>query len=366
MKHICVDARLISNSGIGTYLRNLLTQFKRAPFRFQLIARPQDVQKFPLFNDFDLLMSTAPIFSVVEQFNLPRLIPKCDLFWSPHFNIPIFPLRAKRRVVTVHDVYPLAFFSQLTFLEKTFARCLFLRLSQVSDFVITDSEFSKSELLKYTSLPLTKISSIHLGVDQKHFFSNKEGVQARIQLPEKFILFVGNLKRHKNLKGLVKAFYILQNKGIHDLHLVIVGKKTNMRSVEDPKSLLENYSSLQEKVHFFENMEDRDLPVLYQKASLCVIPSFYEGFGLPPIEAMSSGCPVVVSNAASLGEVCGEACEYVNPHDPEDIARGIEKVLHEEAYKNRLIALGLERASGLTWEKTAAKHLEIFEQVCSS
>ncbi len=366
MKEICIDARLILNSGIGTYLRNLLIRLKSAPFRITLILPKHAVAKLEWLSSFELIFSDLAIYSLQEQAALPFLVPRCDLFWSPHLNMPLFPIRAKRRLVTIHDVFPLAFFSLFGPVGKAYAKLLFLR-AKIADQIITVSQFSKEELLKYTSLSSSKIASIHSGVDRTHFTAQVdtmkiEEFKKKRALPEKFILFVGNLKIHKNLRGLVDAYRHLVMRGYADHALVVVGSRVNMRNVEEPLALIGNDAFFSRAVRFLDNIEDEELPLLYQSAKLTVLPSFYEGFGLTPLEAMSCGCPVVVSRVASLPEVCGDAVEYVNPYDAFDIARGIEQVLKENPQRETLIKRGLERCDKFSWDKTAQQHLKVIEE----
>ncbi|MBI2743048.1 MAG: glycosyltransferase family 4 protein [Chlamydiales bacterium] len=353
---------MILSSGIGTYLRNLLFELRESPFRIELIVSPQAVEKVSWLSAFELRPCTAPIYSISEQIELPKIIPSCDLFWTPHLNIPLLPVRAKRRVATVHDAYHLAFFSRLRLQEKCYTKLIFSRLKRYANRIITDSEFSKSELEKYAGLSQEKIDVVPCGVDMGFFSAasaETEREEALSSLPKKFILFVGNLKPHKNVQGLIKAFEHLQKRGFSDHALVIVGKKAGLRTAEHAF-----FSNPQ--VLFLENIEDKELPLVYRRAALTVLPSFYEGFGLPPLEAMGCGCPVVVSRAASLPEVCGPAAEYVDPYDPLDIARGVEKVLRDPALQSDLKQKGFERASQFSWKRAAERHLQIFEEVINA
>ncbi len=364
MKEVCVDARMLSSSGIGTYLRNLLVQLKDAPFRFKLIVRSDALQKheWPIdcLGEFDLIFCDAQIYSIQEQLQLPRLIPTCDLFWSPHFNIPFLPIRARKRVVTVHDAYHLAFFNRLRFFEKCYARAIFARLKNYADSFITVSQFSKTELCTYAKFSSEKIFPISNGIDHVRFAAKDpekiKALKQRYCLPEKFLLFVGNLKPHKNVQGLIRAFHLLQETNPSDYGLVVVGKRAKLRTAEQqlPEDL---------KIFILEDIEDEELPLLYQSATLFILPSFYEGFGLTPLEAMSSGCPVVVSRVASLPEVCGNAAEYVDPYDVADIARGISKVLNNGVLQEELKRKGFEQAAQFSWKKAAMEHVRIFEEV---
>lgn len=351
---------MILHSGIGTYLRNLLPHFKESGAEVQLIVNPAAIERISWLPRFDLILSSAPIYSLKEQLQLPRIIPSCDLFWEPHFNIPLLPIRAKKRVVTVHDVYHLAHFSKLRLHEKLYAKLIFARLKKFADQIITISQFSKAEISKHTEIPQENIVPIYCGVDRAHFYpaaAHASSLKEKYGLPEKFILFVGNLKPHKNLRGLIQAFQHVRENGFSEYGLAIVGKGKNLFAAETA------FSEKIDNLHFLQNVEDNDLPLLYQSASLFVLPSFYEGFGLPTLEAMSCGCPVVASKAASLPEVCGAAAEYVDPHDPLDIARGIKRVLSEPMLQQELKQKGFKQADAFSWKKAAQLHLQIFENM---
>jgi glycosyltransferase involved in cell wall biosynthesis len=366
MKQICIDARMIMNSGIGTYLKNLIPRIKEGPFSLKIIAHPSCLESWAPLSSYDLILCSAPIYSIQEQLKLPLLIPSCDLFWSPHFNIPLLPIKATKRLVTIHDVYYLAFIRTLSLLRRSYAKVVYGKAVSLSDKIITDSHFSSSELQTLAKAKKEKIEVIHLGVDQSRFSVGQEEsvleqVRTTYALGEKFILFVSNLTQHKNLTGLLRAFRYLLDHGFQEYRLVVVGKKLK----EDGSSqILEKDPFLAKHVSFLGIVEEGHLPLLYKLATVSIMPSFYEGFGLPPLEAMSSGCPVVVSKAASLPEVCGDSAEYVDPQDYKDIARGLAKVLTDPTLRKELKDKGLQRSQQFTWEKTAEKHIQILEEMC--
>ncbi len=350
MKELCVDVRMAMCSGIGTYIRNLISGLKEGPFKLRLIADPATFTKWPLLSSFDLILTCAPIYSMEEQIKLPFLIPSCDLFWSPHYNIPLMPIRAKKRMVTIHDVYHLAYGHALSFPKRMYADLLIPRAAKQSDLVITVSQFSRDELVKYVAIAPERVKVIHLGVDRMHFHPNNDvaKVLEKYNLPEKYLLFVGNLSPHKNVQGLLKSLQFLQDK---TWKLVLVGAKTKAHIALEDKY---------DQAIFLGAVDDRDLPYLYQGAYATVHPSFYEGFGLTPLEAMSCGCPVVVSKVASLPEVCGPCAVYVDPHRPESIAQGIEEMA---SLREAFIRKGLKRSKTLSWDKSLKQHIEAIEKI---
>ena len=141
MKEICLDARMLDSGGIGVYLKRIILGL--TSFRLRLLVFPDAIIKYPWLSPFELLVAPFPIYSVQEQIRLPFLIPSCDIFWSPHFNIPLLPIRAKKRVVTIHDVYHLAFAPTFKPWERVYAKTVIQRAVSCSHVVITISEFSK-------------------------------------------------------------------------------------------------------------------------------------------------------------------------------------------------------------------------------
>lgn len=325
MIDLCIDARMAFSSGIGTYIREIVPFFQH--FRVILLV---DQLGHAWCKEFDQIRVNAPIYSIKEQLLYPLKIPPCDLFWSPHYNIPLLPIRAKKRIVTIHDACHLVFGSPL---EKLYAKYMMGRALR-SDKVITVSQFSKREIQRFFGKENMEV--IPIGVNRDRFSRRMPSAQVRekYQLPNRFLLFVGNQKRHKNIDGLIRAFAKVQ---VSDLELVIVGKGTPIGEVED-----------------------QDLPSLYSMAEAFVFPSFYEGFGLPPLEAMSCGCPTLVSNAASMPEVCGDASLYFNPANENEMAAAIMKAVEQS---KSLIEKGLERVKQFDWKETAEQHMRIFTEV---
>ncbi|HLB52717.1 MAG TPA: glycosyltransferase family 1 protein, partial [Chlamydiales bacterium] len=286
---------------------------------------------------------------------LAKAIPSCDLFWSPHYNIPLLPIRAKKRVATIHDACHLALRHLLSLPERIYAKWVMKAALNRSHAVLTDSVFSKNELTSF--LGGKEIEVITLGVDLDRYqrvidLKAIDSVKRKYKLPDRFILFVGNLKPHKNLLGLVQAF---KKTRLTDWGLVIAGKAKGLRNQEE--------AIAGERILTIGEVPDADLPVLYSMAGMLVLPSFYEGFGFPPLEAMSCGCPTIVSNAASLPEVCGEASLYVDPRNLDDMASKIRQLACDEGAQNSLIQRGFLHVQRFCWDKTASDYQKLFEGV---
>lgn len=364
---VCFDARMLWHGGIGTYIRNLLLGLKSSSFSIKVITAPDILKKEKWLEDYDLILSTASIYSVREQMDFFLRVPKVDLFFSPHYNIPLVPIKAAKRVVTIHDVFHLAYISSLRWHERLYARYVIHQAIHRSNAVITDSQFSSDEIYKYTGGEKKKIQVIHCAVDRTLFQreKNENQIQKTVEkfsLPSCYFLFVGNLKPHKNLRGLLLAMRQVDS----DIKLVIVGKSDGMKHVDTGALMYEKYPELKNRILWLSSVASEELPILYQLAKALVFPSYYEGFGLPPLEAMSCGCPVIASNAASLPEVCGQAALYVSPEDWGQIALAMKKIKDNVELKKELIRKGYQNEQRFSWERSVQKHVELFERVLGS
>ncbi len=351
-KEVVIDARMLDSSGIGTYIRSLLLRIKEA-YRIRLIVGRESFSEYPEFHCFDPIFVSAPIYSIQEQIELALRIPKSDLFWSPHFNIPLLPIRAKKRLVTIHDVFFLAFLRDLSLPKQLYARLFFKAAAEFSSHIITDSLFSQNEIGKYIGVSQHKISTIPLGVDSELFAGSG---CIRLKIPTKYILYVGNFAPHKNICRLIQSLDLLPE----DVHLVLAGRESNS---EDLKAEIQKRKG---RITVCGKVSREELVWLYQNAEMLVHPSYYEGFGLTPLEAMISGCPVVVSKAASLPEVCGDAAVYVDPFCVKSIAEGIVAVWNNFSLRNQLKEKGKIRAQLFNWDDVAQRHIAVFENILCS
>lgn len=333
---LCIDARMAYSSGIGTCIRNIVPFLASPPFHPILL-----VSEYLPFPNIDQILFNSPIYSLKEQLLFPLKIPKCDLFWSPHYNIPLLPIRAKKRVVTIHDVCHLAQ-DHWNFLQQMYAKRVMKQAINQSDLVLTGSQFTKDELIHHAGFANQVIP---FAVDQAFFKRNMNmSLLTKYSIQEPFALFVGSEKPHKNLQRLIQAIQT-----IPDLKLVVIGSV--------------NQTYISNRVQILGFVPDEDLPGLYSLARVFIFPSLYEGFGLPPLEAMSCGCPTVVSRAASIPEVCGEASAYFDPYDISDISKVIEKVWTDQNLRDRLISKGIEKTATMRWQNTGEQYRKAFESL---
>jgi len=350
---------MLSCSGIGTYLKNLLP-FILKNFQediFYLITNKVDMlySGFDKYKNVRIVNFKAPIYSLKEQIHFPSdILKKTDIFWSPHYNIP---LRFNGKLlVTIHDVNHLALPQLLHgFHKRLYAKYMFNAVKKKSSKIITVSEFSKKEIVKYVGIKNEKISVVRNGVESIWFHIKKD----ERPYPKNYFLYVGNVKPHKNLIALLQAFELLKDNISHDI--VIVGKKHGF--ITQDKNIDHVAQKLMNRVHFTGYVSDSSLQQWVAHAEALIFPSLYEGFGLPPLEAMACGCPVLCSNAASLPEVCGDAVLYFDPYQPKDIAKKIEMLICSPSLRNELIEKGKTRAHQFTWEKSAAQVINIINSL---
>ena len=265
-----------------------------------------------------------------------------------------------KKIITIHDLVPLIFPNTTSLFDIVNLKVVQM-LKRNIDAVIVPSENTKRDVIKFFRIPNDKIKVIPYGRDERFRLikdrEELENVRLKYKLPDKFVLFVGTLEPRKNIKNLIKAYYKLKKKGIRH-KLVIVGKRGwKYKQIFDVWKSLD----LGGDVMFVDYVENEYLPFIYNLADLFVYPSLYEGFGLPPLEAMACGCPVVVSNTSSLPEVVGDAGIKVDPYNIDEIADAMYKILINDDLKDELVKRGLKRAKLFSWEKAAKETLKMYE-----
>jgi glycosyltransferase involved in cell wall biosynthesis len=365
---VCIDARKILDFGIGTYIRNLLEQFALMENNneYYLIFE-QNSNEAAVHNskNFHIIEDRSPKYSLSEHFSIPRHLKKydVDLYHSPHYVTPL--VKTKPTVVTIHDLIHLLFPQYLPRpyrLALFYARFMVANSIRHADKIITDSEWSKKDIQKYFKVSENKIRVIYLGIDtrfhQVDSTSCRYQLQAKYKIDRDYLLYVGSFRKHKNMVNLVKAFKIVDKK--YCPYLVLVGD--SLEKNEELRPLIDELG-LTERIIIAEQIGVEELNNLYNGAELFVFPSLYEGFGLPPLEAMKCSTPVVASHASCIPEILGEAACYFDPHNVNDMAQKIENVLRDESYKHELIEKGKKRATEFSWSKTAEETLRIYREV---
>ena len=301
---------------------------------------------------------------VWEQTSFPKLLKACelDIIHCPTNIIPI--LSPCKSIVTLLDCQYFHESPKNTFLRKNFNK-IFMRLSlKKADATITISESMKENILKYLGSNRKSIHVIHLGQDYDDIFHhgiNPDVIKQKIGIQGKYLLFVGYPSYRKNLAGLTRGFALALKKLREPCDLVICGD-INTKDESDYLNVIRLIEELEigKHVKFTGYLDDQYLSALIVGAEFLVFPSFYEGFGLPAIEAMICGTPVLVSDIPVMREIVADSGLYVNPYDYEDISKGILKLFSDENLRMKLSIEGRQRASRFTWEDTARKTLECY------
>ncbi len=360
---LAIDCRMWFSGGIGTYLRNLVPHLIAAFSKHEifLLGNMDDLSEINFDSKGQVQISqwNSPIYSISEQFDLPQSLSKADVLISPQYNIPL--LFRGTQITTIHDIFHLAKENQQsTFSKKIYARSMLSMAMRKSEIIFTDSEFTLNEMEKYKLPRLDKVKVVHLGYN---FEKKKLNINDKDKSCQQ-LLYVGNIKPHKNLKRLVEAYKLLRERHNVTIPLMIVGEMENfITGIPNFKKEL-NQSSLRKFVRFTGRISDGELMKIYSEATILVQPSLYEGFGLPPLEAMSSGCPVVSSHAGSLPEVCGDGALYFDPYDIEDMADKINQVIVDDELRKNLINKGYCRVKQFSWGRTAKEKVRLIKQVC--
>jgi len=279
--------------------------------------------------------------------------PLLDIFHTSSYDLPK-PKKTRRFAVTIHDVIIKAY--PYGHSEKTIKEVdeQLKRVLEEADLLVADSYNTKSDLIKFYKVEDLKIHVIYPGVDLPCPPARWQKATWQV---DKYILFVGTLEPRKNVQGLIKAFNLLKKEHKIEHKLIIAGMKGWM--YEDIFKEYDN-SEFKNDIIFKGYVGDKELSELYQNASVFVYPSFYEGFGLPILEAFGYGVPVVISKTSSCGEIAGSGALLINPESYKEIGETIFKIINNESLRQELIKKGFERAKEFTWENTARKFLKLF------
>lgn len=388
---IGIDARFYGpiGKGLGRYTQEVVDNIIRInqgelkqACKFVIFLSPHNYDEFEIkYENVKKVKLDVSWYSWQEQIIFPFIIFKhrLDLMHFPHFNIPI--LTPVKFVMTLHDLILTHFptmrattKSQIVYSFKNFSYKLVLKIAVFrAKKIITVSEFTKKDIINQLGVKEDKIAVTYEGVANLSkgrdtlFVAkiNPEETKIRYHLSNNFLLYVGNAYPHKNLEALLDAFLII-NKEQPNLKLVLVGKPDYFysRLQAYAKSLnLWQKENINSPVIFTGYVPDSQLEVLYQEAKAYIFTSLYEGFGLPPLEAMAKGCPVISSDRASLPEVLGEAALYFNPEDKIDLIKKINLVLSDKDLREDMREKGLQQVKLYNWWECAHQTFEIYKQV---
>ena len=365
---IAIDARKLHDYGIGTYVRNLLRELARQDddAEYVLLCPVADVETLRALGPrFRPIVERSGNYSIREQLGIPLALAraKVDLFHAPHYVVP--PLTTRRFVVTIHDCIHLRFPQYLPNRAALYyARTMMNMAARRSQRVLTVSQASKDDIIHYLKVPADKVEVIYNALDERLAMvptpDEVDRVRERFQLTSPFMLYTGNIKPHKNVDRLIEAFSLLRKRGFEDVKLLIIGDEIS--KYPNLRRMVHRFQ-LHQQVRFLGFVPDATLAVLYRLASAFVFPSLYEGFGLPPLEAMAAGAPVITSNVSSLPEVVGDAALLIDPLNPAAIADAMARVLGDPALSADLTRRGRERVNAFSWERSVARVREVYAEL---
>ncbi|MDO8735372.1 MAG: glycosyltransferase family 1 protein [Elusimicrobiota bacterium] len=355
---IGIDARMIESSGIGTYIRNLIYWLpKISGHKYMLFGNASKLKKY----DMPVTEADFPIYGLGEQIFFPGIIKKAKvgLFHSTHYTIPV--MYQGKMVVNIHDLIHLVYPEYLSSKPAYYyAKFMISSACRKAVKIITISENTKNDIIKYFNVEPSKIKITYPAVSDDFNFSPAKSEIMKKKYGE-YILYVGAIRPHKNILLLIDAFFKLKKEKKIKHKLILIGKGKIPYIYAVGKKISD--FSLVNEVLIMEEIEQDKLINFYCGANMFIFPSLYEGFGLPPLEAMACGCPVVCSNNSSLPEVVGGSALTISPTSADELVSAIYRVITDVNLRNNLIEKGLERAKMFSWKKMAEETLKIYEEV---
>jgi len=308
----------------------------------------------------------APLMWTQRVFPFLLRRDKPDILFMPIQMLPFLKAKKQKSVVTIHDLafllYPETFPPKDAFLHKLYVR----EAINKADHLIAITEATKQDIIKFYNINPAKITVVYHGVDKDRFRLMQKGeenliaeVKTKYNITKPYLLYIGNVQPRKNIQGLIKAYQQLRANTKHNYQLVIAGAKAWL--VDEVMKEIGN--SYRDDIIFTGRFEDAELTPLLWGADLFVLPSFYEGFGLPILEAMACGVPTVVSDTPSLVEVGGKASLSFDPHNIDDMAKVLDNILSDDKLRKKIRKLGLKRVAEFSWDRCAKETVKIIEQV---
>jgi glycosyltransferase involved in cell wall biosynthesis len=374
--HIVIDARRVRDFGIGTYIRSLVHALGAIDHsnRYTLISAAAEMRTLTgLPENFRTASYPRPDSDPLDHFAFPAFLRSLssDLVHVPLNRVPLAMVRPY--VVTVHDLSSILFDAHGSEWQMGWRRFLLRRGVMRASRVIAVSEATRRDLQNLLAVPLENVRRVYNAPDPGFLahsngaVEEKQRILERYQINYPFLLYAGNIRPHKNVPRLVEAFAVVRDQlSSHpvykDLRLIIIGDTISLYPSVRQAVIKSRAEAV---VRFLGFVPFDTLRCFYEAASAFVFVSRYEGFGLPPLEAMACGTPVVTSNVSSLPEVVGDSAVQVNPENVFEIARGIREVLLDEELRSSLIRCGREQAARFSWERTAREVLQIYREACA-
>ena len=367
---IAIDIRKVNEFGVGTHVWNLvrtLSDIDQKNQYFLLGSERQFLEFGPLAENFERINTPEDNSFWNLHVRIPLQLRKyrIDVFHAPHYEAPFFVPCGL--VVTIHDCVHLLFPQEGSSKFENYRRYLYTRhIVRSANHVIAVSESTRQDLMHIFDLPASRATVAHNALDQRfsvgHDPHEQMKVLERYQLTDPFVLYSGQIKPHKNIDRLIEAFAVLKselgdNKKYKNLKLIIIGDKLSRHQY---LRLTVVRSGIQQDVRFFGFVPYPILQVFYEAAVVFASPSLYEGFGLPPLEAMANRTPVVASNTSSLPEVLDEAAILVNPENVFEIARAMKQLLVDQVLRQEMVEKGLKQVQKFSWKVAAEMALRTY------
>jgi len=375
---IGIDARFVgpSGTGLGKYAEKLIENLIKIDCKNQyfIFLGKANWDYLKLGKNFKKILADVPWYSLSEQVKLPKIFEKqsLDLLHVPHFNAPIF--YKGLFIITIHDLIHHQFSESsvttknpLIFKIKRFGYRFVINYAiKNSQKILVPSNFVKNELIKTFGVNPQKITVTYEAAEEEYFQksnvkSQRSNVLEKFSIRKPFLIYVGNAYPHKNLEKLLEAFKILTtNYELKTINLILVCPRNVFL-----KRLQENIEEqgLEDQVSLTGYIPARELSIIFRQAKAYVFPSLSEGFGIPGLNAMAAGLPVICSNIPTLKEVYGDAALYFNPHNPKDIAAKIQEVITNQQLSSDLVEKGREQVKKYSWQKMAQETLDVYESV---
>lgn len=350
--------------GIGVYTVNLLNsllEIDRDNFYHLLFQKKEQLGHFAKYSNVKEHLLSAWNIIAWDQLSVPLLArrEKIDLLYNPKIALPL--LTRRKTVGIIHGCEQLAVPSAYLWYDRIYFMLADRLYFAKADAVITTTQIGAKEAVRYMKVNERKIHVVNMAYNEScRLLENheKSAIKEKYRLPDKFLLFVGGINPVKNLTNIIKAYHLLLDKIPHKL--VVVGFWRWKYS--EVTSLIKDLN-LQNRVIFTDYIPDKEIPAIYNLADVFVFPSLYEGFGLPTLEAMACGCPVVSTVTGCTPEVAGDAAVLVDPYDVQQIADGILKILADDNLRADLVRKGLSRVRHFSWNRCATETLKVFEAV---
>lgn len=367
---ICIMLRHYEQleGGVKHYTKSLLPMLFTLGSQHQytlVYQNPKLIGTYARYPNVEELVVRVPGTVLWDQIAVPWISRnrQFDIVFNPKFTVPL--LGRARKIWVLHGSEWFVIPKHFTWYDRIYVAASVPVYSRAADAIISVARFVKDDLVKEVDIDPGKIFPIHNGMNPKDFYfiddaARLDAVRRKYDLPEKYIIWVGQIGTRKNIQRLLQAFARLKDDFPHQL--VIAGEQRKLQGGKEAVSEIEKLG-LVDRVRFLGWVNHDELPAIYRMADHFCFPSIYEGFGIPLIEAMACGCPVVSANLGAPPEVCEDAAILVDPYDVDAIAAGMRRIMTDQPLRAQLIARGLERAKAFGWEQCARQVLEVFDYV---